>query len=409
MNILYVNKFFHLVGGVERYFLELDRLMRKKGHHTSLFYMQHPSNNRSKWQKHSVSQISFHDPGLTKRWRQLARLFYSIEARSKITALIEETSPDIVHLHTIYHHLSPSIILAVKKRNLPLIQNLGDYHLVSANYNLFHNGAICEISQGGKFYKAFFHRCVKNSYYYSLVETAEKYLQALLGWEKGLVDLFIVPSLFMKNKLLEYGLPENKITCLPHFIDTRKYKYSGRQGSYLLYSGRLSEEKGLRFLLEVMKELPQIKLKIAGTGPEEENLKNFVREHKLKNVTFLGFLEGQNLIKTIAGSLAVIVPSLWPEVFGMSVLEAYSLGKPVIAADSGALPELVKDNRTGFLFKTADKQDILEKIKFLLNQPALIKKMGKEALKIADADYSPEGHYLKIMKIYGNFANTEKF
>ena len=205
----------------------------------------------------------------------------------------------------------------------------------------------------------------------------------------------------MKKKLIESGIREEKIRTIPHFIISHEYPYRKSAGEYLLYFGRLSPEKGLLLLLKAMKNLPDIKLKIAGRGQQEDELKNFVKEKRMKNVEFSGFLEGAALKKVISRSLAVILPSLWPEVFGMSILEAFACGKPVIASDIGCIPELVDDNYTGYLFKPGDLDDLLEKIKKLSGDKGSVIRLGGNARKMAVDKFNPVDHYRKVMKLYG--------
>ena len=378
MRILQLNKFFYLRGGSSRYFFEVSKLLAHKGHKVGFFSMLDEKNNKSNWSKYFASPFSH---------RTLDRLFYSYEVNHKLSKLLDEFPADIAHLHTIYHQLSPSLLLELKKRNIPVIQTVHDYHLISLNYNLFHNGKICEITKQNLFYKGVVHKCRNNSYLYTFMEVIGKYFQYYLGWERNLVDLFIAPSYFMKNKLIEYGVEAEKIINLPHFIDHTDYQPNSGGGDYVLYFGRLSEEKGLSFLIMVISQLPKIKLLIVGRGDEEENLKKKVEKLNLTNIKFLGFKDGIELRDLIRNCQFTILPSLWYEVFGMSILESFASGRTVLASKIGAIPEIIKDGINGFLFDPGNTDDCKEKILKLWSNPVLIKNMGKNGRESVEKKY----------------------
>ena len=166
------------------------------------------------------------------------------------------------------------------------------------------------------------------------------------------IDLFIAPSKFLKAKFVQFGFPEQKIVYLPNFVPPDITHISekplqdlhNKNNPYILYFGRLSKEKGLFTLLNAMKFLPEITLKISGTGEEEGELKKFAKRNSLDNVQFLGYNRDNSLKRIIRQSMFVVIPSEWYENFPVSVLEAFSLKKPVIASNIGGLPELAKNN-----------------------------------------------------------------
>lgn len=401
MNILQINKFYHIVGGVDRYFFELSELLEKNGHFVSHFSTKGKLTRKSKWSKYFIDEYDYSDINIRSALPLFARMIYSVEAKRKINQLLDDYKWDIVHLHDIFHHISPSILPEIKKRNIPIVQTVGDYHLISPNYNMFQNGKICEITKPDKFYKTIFHKCVKNSFALSLAEVIEKYVHYWLGWERDYIDYFIVPSQFMKRKLIEYGISPKKIVYLPYCIELKKYDFEYRKDdNYILYFGRLSPEKGLRFLLSVIKILPNVKLKIVGKGSEEEKLKNLCLKLDLENVELLGFHDGNSLKKLIARSKFTILPSLWYDVAPVSIIESFASGRPVIASNIGGIPELVKDGYNGFLFEPGNLEDCAEKITRLWSNPALCRKLGKNVRLYIEKNFSAKDHYEKIMDIY---------
>lgn len=402
MKILQVNKFFYVRGGSGKYFFEVSKLLKFHGHKVAFFSMQDPQNQRSVWSKYFVSNISFEKVELKRFPRIFTRMMYSLEARRKISQLLDEFRPDIVHLHSIYHHISPSIIPELKKRKIPIVQTLHDYHLISPSHTLFHNGKICELTQKHKFYKAVCHKCVKNSYPASILEMIEQYLHHITGIYTNNVDLFISPSQFMAEKLIEYGIPKNKIHVLHNFCDYRKFKPHYKPGDYLLYFGRLSPEKGLAFLLDVMYKLPDIKLKIVGKGLQEAELKRKARVLELNNVTFLGYQTGDSLKNLIYNCRFVVLPSLSYDIFPISIMEAYACGKPAVASRTGGIPELVSENDDGYLFEPGNVDECTTKIRKLWSYLNTYKRLGKNSREFVMKEFCPDSHYKKLIEIYKN-------
>ena len=170
MNILYINKFFHINGGVDRYFFDLANLMEQKGHNVALFSTTSNPQNKSIWDKYFVSYLPYEETDLISKIRFGLRIFYSVEARNKIGKLLDDFKPDIVHIQSIYHYISPSILPEIYQRKIPIIYSLGDFHIVAPNYNLFHDDKICEITKPDRYYKTILHKCVKDSYFASFGE-----------------------------------------------------------------------------------------------------------------------------------------------------------------------------------------------------------------------------------------------
>src|SRR3989338_4835720 len=399
MKILHIQKFFYQHGGGSTLFFKLSKLLAGHGHEVAFFSMHSPQNKKSYWSKFFVSNIDYQPKNYGRNLRLFFRSLYSSEARNKIRLLLDEFKPDIAHLHDIYHHLSPSILLELSARKIPIVQSLSDYHLIAPNYNLFHDGRICEKTKAKKFYKAVFHRCVKQSIAASTAEISEKYFHQFTGWEKNLVDLFIVPSGFMRDKLIKYKLPGGKIFVLPHFVDYRSYK-SDIGGNYLLFFGRLSEEKGIKLLINAVKNLPNIKLYITGRGPQEAELKDYLHRYKISNIRLTGYIEGTALKKLISGSRFTILPSVWFEVFGLSILESFASYKPVIGSRIGAIPEIIRNNYNGMLFKPNDQEDLQNKIVRLWNDRELYRRLSLSARRSCRDLYDPERYYRKLMAIY---------
>jgi len=398
MIILNINKFHHIQGGSDRHYLDLTKLLESHGHKVIPFAMQSKKNKPSSYQKYFVSEVNLSQVKFSfQALKKIGRILYSLDARKKIKNLIKKEKPEIAHIHNIYHQISPSILGALKKNQIPIIMTVHDYKLICPNYKLFNKGRICEKCKFQKYYQCFLNKCVKDSYSASLLSSLEMHLHKTLRFYEKYIDIFICPSQFVKNKLIAWRMPEKKLIVLPHFIKPEKIAAQNKEKDYVLYFGRLAPEKGLDLLLSTVRELPKIKFKIAGRGPEKERLLKLLSQKNISNVKILGFKNKKELKKLIADSCFVVVPSMGEETFGLAVLEAFNLGKTVVASARGALPELVSPGKCGLLFK--NRGELREKIQYLFYNPKIAQAMGQKA-KVEAEKYDPESYYRKLTKNY---------
>lgn len=354
MKILQINKFNFPKGGADKHFLDLIELLESKGHQMAVFSMRHPKNLPSRWEKYFVSAVGYtNEYSLWQKIKGIFRAFYSFEARGRINKLLNDFQPDIVHIHNIYHQLSPAILFEVKKRKIPIIMTVHDYKLINPNYNLYHNGQFYNRCKNGKYYQCFLDKCVKNSYLKSFIATLEIYWhnKILKTYQKN-IDLYVVPSLFARNILSDGGVDGRKIEILPHFVNPAKIKDCPNisilpiiriSEPHALYFGRISKEKGADKLINIFENLSGIKLYLAGSVEDGLKIDN------LKNVEYLGFLRQEELRKYIENSKFVISGSRLPETFGLVALEAIAKGKPFIGFNTGAYPEIIQDGTNGYL------------------------------------------------------------
>lgn len=402
MKILQVNKFNYIRGGAEKYFIEISKELEKIGHQVALFSMHHPKNNPSIWSKYFISRISFNEAKLRDRIITPGRILYSLEAKRKFKKIIQDFKPDIIHIHNIYHQISPSILSIAKKYNIPVIMHLHDYKLVCPNYQLFVDDKICYRCHGGKYYNCLKHKCFKKSFWQSFLATIEMYLHhKILKIYKKNITYFIAPSEFMKNTVVNFGWDKNKIKVIYNFSEKMNDKISDKIGDYGLYFGRLSREKGIAILIQALSLADKKnKLKIIGTGPEENNLKQLVKDLKLfKRVEFLGYKSGQELQDIIKEARLVYLPSTWNENMPLTLLESLNLRKVVVASKTGGLPELIKDKETGFLFENGNIKELAKVIDNSYDYDLI--KMGSKA-KESIENLRVEKHLIQLLDVYNN-------
>ena len=234
----------------------------------------------------------------------------------------------------------------------------------------------------------------------SILVVLEKKLHDMLRVYEKNVDLFFAPSEFVKNILVERGQNEKKIRVLPHFtIESKNQRIKESQKS-ILYFGRLSKEKGVDILLDMMHTIgSDVTLRIVGEGPEEERLRIRNQESGIRNVTFLGRLDQKDLAEEIDRSLFIVAPSVVPETFGLTILESFARGKPVVASRIGAFPELVRDGETGFLVQPGDVRALRDRVIYLVRNERERHAMGRKALAVAK-QYAPKRHYEQLFQYY---------
>jgi len=366
MKILQVNKYHYYRAGAEKYYLDISNELKKQGHELAYFAMQDENNINSKWSKYFVSKLDFHNLSLQDKLKLPGRIIYSLEAKRKFKKIVEDFKPDVIHAHNIYHHISPSILSVAKKKNIPVILHLQDYKIISPNYNIYSHGKNHWDYCGGRFYRCLFNKCFKNSYIQSFLVSLEYFVHHyLLNIYNKNVNIFIAPSLFMKEKASMFSVEAEKIKVINNHIQDNEISNEAQpKGDYWLYFGRLAVEKGIQDLISALSKIDDnSKLKIAGDGPYKKELEDLILKLKLNDrVEFLGKKQKQELKEIIKKSKAVIIPSIWPENFPFALLETIAMGKPAIIANSGGMPEIINHKENGFIFEAGDVDDLKEKM-----------------------------------------------
>lgn len=404
MKILQINKFNKIKGGADKYYLELTELLKKNNHQVVNF-------SSAALRPNDFSHVKFSPTSALK-------FIYNFKAKKKLTKLIKQEKPDIAHLHNIHHYLTPSILLVLKKHKIPIVQTIHDWQVVCPNYRLQNGqGQICEKCKPKKYWHCIINKCVKNSYLASILNFFEMAFWNIIKNYDSYIDIYIAPSRFAKNKLINWGLAEQKIKVLKHFLvsspkegeQALAHLQVGDRGSrpgenYFLYAGRLVKEKGILTLLKTFAKLKNQKLYLAGCGMAVPEIKNIISQKKLTNIKLTGHKQPCQLKKLITNAKACIIPSNWYETFGYAVAESQILGAPVIVSNIGALPELIQHKKTGLLFKPADVTNLITQINWLLKNPKPVQKIITQAKTQTKSELDPQKHYLTLMKIYSLIA-----
>ncbi len=405
MKILTVHKFFYIEGGAERYVFNLTSVLEKRGHTVIPFSMQHPKNKPSPWQDYFSAYFNPEQFRQTKNpvriIQNALRVIYNREAQQKLAALIEKTRPDIAHVHSIYHHLSPAVLKTLKDYRLPVVQTLHDFKLLCPNIVFLDaQNKVCTLCSGGNNWhatrKKCFRRSLPGSFLVSLEATVHKYLRSY----KKYVDLFHAPSRFLGSRIAKSGFGHRPVEIVPYTLDVAGYQPDYHPQNYFVYVGRLSVEKGVLFLLDAMKKVSGTRLKIIGTGPLEQHMKERINRENLNHVEMMGYQSGEKLRNLVSGALFTVAPSLCHDNSPLSIYESFSMGNAVLGSRMGGIPELIEPGTDGLVFEPGNIKDCAVKVGQLVANKKKTVKMGKNGRQKAEKNFAPDIHYEKMMALY---------
>lgn len=390
MKILLANKFYYRRGGDCIYMLNLELLLREYGHEVAIFAMDYPDNLETPWRKYFPSEVKF-KPGLGML-EAFLRPLGTNEVKRNFCALLDEFKPDVVHLNNIHTQLSPIIAELAHERGIKVVWTLHDLKLLCPRYDCLRNGKIaCEECFMDK-RKVLEYKCMKNS----IVASFLAYKEAV-SWNRERLekctDIFICPSLFIANKMIQGGFNKTKMCTLCNFIDiekTRKQEYN--KLDYYCFIGRLSNEKGVVTLVKAARQLPY-KLKIIGEGPLMEELKILC---KGTNIELVGYKQWAEIKELLGRARFSVISSECNENNPLSVIEAQCLGTPVLGACIGGIPELIEEGKSGMLFKSKDIVDLKKKIEMMFTYTFDYESLAKKSQE----KYSADAYYKQLMKIY---------
>jgi glycosyltransferase involved in cell wall biosynthesis len=402
MRIILANKFYYPRGGDCIYTIELERLLKSKGHEVAIFSMQHPSNLVSGFSEYFPSNVDFNKRNFSSLISLLERPFGSSEVRRNFSRLIRDFNPDIIHLNNIHSQLSPVLALLGHRNNIPVVWTLHDYKLVCPAYLLLNRGKTCESCLESK-WSVVSKKCIKNNLLASIVAYFEAHYWNTSKLNR-ITDLFISPSNFLKEEMVKGGVDQGKVEVLHNFVNDENTTPAGANNpGYYCYVGRLSSEKGVDLLLKVASLMPDFKLKIIGTGPLEEDLTS---ENNNKHVEFLGYKTGKELKSIISGSRFLIVPSNWFENNPLTIIEALCMGVPVLGSNIGGIPELVKPGVNGLLFKPGNEAEMAEKISYLWHNQDKFNR--SEIARNALLNFTSDTYYEALISLYDSLIKQRR-
>ena len=410
MKIVIVNIRFFISGGPERYMFNIIDVLQANGHDVIPFSVKHNLNEPTEYQSYFLDQMGSGDEVYFNKYKKsnikdlirlTGRLFYSFEAKRKMAKLIQDTRPDLVYILNFQNKISPSIIDAIKKYNIPVVIRISDFGMICATNLLYSykDQKVCEKCLEGNNLQIIQKKCFHNSYIYSALKYLAYRLHKFLKIYNK-VDAYVIPSKFTRSKYIEYGIPEKKIFRIPTFFNFKNGLGKISYEDFALYVGRIDPDKGIKVLVDAF---IGTKYNLNIIGFSMSDYQDFIIEYlngKQHNISFLGRMDFKDIIPYLQKCRFTIISSEIYDNFPNAILESFAYKKPVIATDIGSLGELVEHERTGLLFEYRNSKDLQEKVKELFNDRTKAQFLGENGYERLKVDFSKKSHYESLIKLF---------
>ena len=349
-----------------------------------------------------VEEQTAYPNGLVRKINAAVDCVWSRSWHQEFKSILRRVQPDVVHIHNFFSVISPSIYYACKEEGVPVVQTLHNYRLACPAASFYRDGQICEecIEAGP------FHAVKYGCYRESKLATAA--LAAMIEvhrrkktWTE-MVDCYIALTEFAREKMIQAGLPAEKIRVKPNFVLPDPGPRMAN-GDYALFVGRLVDLKGVGTLIKAWSKLPaSIPLVIAGDGPYRPEMEKLISDLKLQNLDYRGRLSRQDTLAAMKGARFLMFPSEWYEGFPVTIAESFACGVPVLCSRLGGMQEIVEDGNTGLHFTPGDPTDMAEKVQWAWSHPEETSTMGFRARSEFEAKYSAERNFGMLTEIYGS-------
>ncbi|MBE9004351.1 glycosyltransferase family 4 protein [Fortiea sp. LEGE XX443] len=389
MKLLILHNRYRLAGGEDRVVEAEKKLLETNGHNVIVL------------EETNLSIVNI--------WDTIAAAggaIYSFASKQRVQAEIMRFSPELVHVHNFFPLLSPAVYDACYSAGVPVVQTLHNYRLACPKAMPFRDSKICEDCIGTLIpLSSIVHGCYRNSQLQSSIVAAMITWHRLRGTWHQRVDAYIVLTQFHKEKMIQAGLPAEKIYIKPNFVfHTNTTEFNSQRGGYLLFVGRLSEEKGVSVLIDAyIDNNISIPLKIVGDGPLRQVLQKKVQQAGYANlIEFLGYQDKSIVMALMKNAKFLIFPSIWYEGFPLTIIEAFASSLPVLVSQLGSMAEIVEDQVSGLHFKAGNSQDLAAKILWAINHPEVMNNFGNNARFIYETKYTSVVNYKQLMDIYKN-------
>lgn len=324
---------------------------------------------------------------------------WSIRTQRSFAERIREVQPDVVHVHNFFPVMSPAVHHAARKSGIPVVQTLHNYRLLCPASTFLRNGSICEACTHEWYpLSAVRHACYRNSRAATTAVANMLVMHRAIGTWTTTVSRYIALSEFARRKFIASGMPADRISVKPNFLADDPGSGPGSD-DYVLFVGRLSDEKGIACLLQAWKAVrSKLRLVIVGDGP----LGPMVREYAAANrsVEWLGFRNRSEILNLMGKAFALVFPSLWFEAFPLVLAEAFAKGLPVIASNLGSMAEIVVHRRTGLLFAPGSPLDLTSALQWASDHRNEVCAMRPWARREFESKYTAETNYRQLMSIY---------
>jgi len=401
VRVVLANKFLYLKGGAERAVFALGAELERRGHEVHYFGMAHPQNCVAVPANELVRERDYRRPG-ARRFVDAAAMVYSFEARRKFRRLLDRARPDIVHLHNIYHQLTPSILDELRNRRIPAVMTLHDYKLACPRYDMLRAAEPCDRCIEDGLLSCVRYRCA-GSLWSSALLAGESILHRARG-SYDAVRFLVAPSQFLAGVLERSGITRARLRWLPNpALVLGTVPGTGVAGRFV-YAGRLSPEKGVETLVRAFTRLGAGQLVLCGDGPLRERIAALAAAAPAGRIVLRGHLGAAELAAEMTAAVCTVAPSEWFENAPFAVLESMALGRAVLASRIGGIPELVRDGETGLLVNPRDEAAWVRALERVLRAPAEAQAWGDSARAWVRDCRTLEAHVSRTEALYAEAA-----
>jgi len=392
MKILLVHNFYRQPGGEDVVLNAESDMLRRAGHDVRIF----------------VRHNDEIDPqGLIQAASLAIKTIWSKDTYGELSSILASDKPQVAHFHNFFPQVSPSAYDACHDAGVPVVQTLHNYRLLCPSATLYRDNGFCDLCVNGSLLNSIEHACYRGSRAATAATAAMLAFHRFRHTWSGKVDQYIALTEYGRRMFIRGGLPAERITVKSNFLPSDPGAQD-RRGTYAVFVGRLSPDKGLRTLLAAWKQLPQIPLKIAGDGPLRAQLEEEVKSAGLAHIQVKGHLSKADTLALIRGGRFLVFPSEWPEGFPMTLIESFASGVPVLSSDIGSLPEIVTPGKTGYLFRTADPVHLAQTARRAWVDFEITGSLGRLARAEYMARYTATQNYRQLIDIYERVIHAHK-
>lgn len=375
MRILIAHSFYRLAGGEDGYVNQQLELLGRR---------------------HEVELLGRRNEDLAGGLATARRMTYSRRQLAAVEAAIRSFEPDVIHLHNAYPSFGPAVHLAARNLEVPLVMTVHNFRLRCPNGYMFTEGRPCRRCEAGNYLNPLVHRCFPSKGQTAGYSASLWTHRFVLGLDDR-VTLYIPPSRFVGRRLVEWGIPVERVEVVRNF--TELHPVVSGPGEFGLYVGRISSEKGLDVLLKALALAGDPPFVVLGDGPLLEDLRRLGGDLGLERTEFRGRVTGEEVVDTLGRASFVALPSLWDENAPLAALEAMAAGRPLLVTETGGLPELVEDGE-GFSCSPGDAAGMAERIVALTSDPESCMAAGRRARKRAENEFAPAVHLEHLERSY---------
>jgi glycosyltransferase involved in cell wall biosynthesis len=388
LKIISVHNRYVQPGGEDQVFESEARLLKECGHQVT-----------------QVQEQTTYPDGVVKKLSVAVDCVWSRRWHRQFRQMLQTSRPDVVHIHNFFPLISPSVYYACRREGVPVVQTLHNYRLLCASAEFYRDGKVCEECLHHGLLRGVRYGCYQGSKMgtaaLSLMLGAHRHMRT---WT-SMVDCYVALTEFARHKMIEGGLPADRIRVKPNFVlpdpGARETGPRERGRGYALFVGRLVQAKGVLSMIKAWERMPQsIPLMIAGDGPCREQLESQLKNGKLSSITYLGRLSRPDTLATMKKARFLIFPSEWYEGFPVTIAESFACGVPVICSRLGSMQEIVTDGLTGLHFQASDTEDLAKKVEWAWGHPEEMDAMGRLARREFEAKYTAARNIEMLEEIY---------